>query len=105
MTGVRSQRSMKRGSTPTPFLQRVTLFSREAISLIERGERNRDVTTVTRLGYRQPHGFHRLARFTDVRFAPVFDTIIVDYRAAWKLGDMGVFQKPTSALRLQLSGA
>jgi hypothetical protein len=35
MTGLRSQRSMKRGSTPTPVCNELRLFSREAIALIE----------------------------------------------------------------------
>ena len=35
MTGLRSQRSMKRGSTPNPVCGELRLFSREAISLIE----------------------------------------------------------------------
>jgi hypothetical protein len=33
MTGLRSQRSMKKGSTPTPFCSELRLFSREAITL------------------------------------------------------------------------
>jgi hypothetical protein len=33
MTGLRSQRSMKRGSTPTPVCSELRLFSREAIAL------------------------------------------------------------------------
>jgi hypothetical protein len=49
MTGLRSQRSMKRGSTPTPVCSELRLFSREAITLKIPGlgglnERNRDVT-------------------------------------------------------------
>jgi hypothetical protein len=35
MTGRRSQRSMKRGSTPTPFCSELRLSSREAIALID----------------------------------------------------------------------
>jgi hypothetical protein len=33
MTGLRSQRSMKKGSTPNPVCSELRLFSREAISL------------------------------------------------------------------------
>ncbi len=35
MTGLRSQRSMKRGSTPTPVCSELRLFSREAITGFE----------------------------------------------------------------------
>jgi hypothetical protein len=35
MTGLRSQRSMKRGSAPTPVCSELRLFSRKAIALIE----------------------------------------------------------------------
>jgi hypothetical protein len=36
MTGFRSQRSMKRCFTPTPVCSELRLFSREAITLIDR---------------------------------------------------------------------
>ncbi len=36
MTGLRSQRSMKRGSTPTPVCSEFRLFSREAITRFDR---------------------------------------------------------------------
>jgi hypothetical protein len=46
MTGLRSQRSMKGGFTPTPVCSELGLFSREAISLIEGFERNRDLSSI-----------------------------------------------------------
>jgi hypothetical protein len=50
MTGIRSQRSMKRGSTPTPVCSELQLFSREAITLRtprKVNERYRDLSPTT----------------------------------------------------------
>jgi hypothetical protein len=46
MTGLRSLRSMKRGSTPTPCFSELRLFSREAISL--KSPQGRQMSVISR---------------------------------------------------------